>query len=131
MTTVFVFGSNLGGRHGKGAALTARKKHGAIYGRAEGPQGRSYGIPTKNSVLEPLPLEQIHAAVERFLVFAQKHQNVIFEISEIGCGLAGYKPTEIGPMFAEAPDNCILPYSFDVAIESMKGITNESPSYEG
>ena len=69
MSEVFVFGSNLSGRHGAGSALEARKRHGAIYGRGVGPQGASYAIPTKDRDLQTLPLEVIADYVRDFLAF--------------------------------------------------------------
>ena len=66
MTQIFVFGSNLAGRHGKGAALWARKHHGAIYGQGEGLQGTSYAIPTKDERLNPLTLDQIKNTLTNF-----------------------------------------------------------------
>lgn len=110
---VFVFGSNLAGRHGKGAALVAKQKYGAIYGQAEGLQGNSYGIPTKNGHLYSLPLETIKAAVERFVIFAKDNPFMIFEISRVGCGLAGFTPDQIAPLFKDAPDNCVFPEDFE------------------
>jgi len=106
---IFVFGSNLAGRHGRGAALYARIHHGASYGTGEGRQGNSYGIPTKNVRIETLPIEYIMAGVDRFIAYANKHPELDFEVTRIGCGLAGYKEHQIAPMFAEAPINCQLP----------------------
>jgi hypothetical protein len=109
MNPIFVFGSNLAGRHGKGAALCALKEHGAIYGRGRGLQGSSYAIPTKDAFLDPLPLERISEEVKEFLIFAETHPDFIFKVTKIGCGLAGYKEEDIAPMFKDAPYNCILP----------------------
>lgn len=109
---IFVFGSNLAGRHGKGAALAARKDHGAIYGKAEGLQGSAYAIPTKSSSLVPLPLETIAGHVATFLTFAEYHPELIFSVTPIGTGLAGYTPADIAPMFRLAPANVRLPQVF-------------------
>lgn len=109
MNSIFVFGSNLAGRHGKGAALYAKMHHGAINGRGEGIQGDSYAIPTKTAKLEPLPLDKINEAVARFLDYARANPDKIFTVTRIGCGLAGYKDEQISPMFKDAPDNCKLP----------------------
>jgi hypothetical protein len=110
--TIFVFGSNLAGRHGKGAALHARQHCGAIYGQGIGLQGNSYAIPTKDAHLRALPLERIRAYVEDFKSFATTNPDLKFEVTAIGCGLAGYKPEQIAPMFKDAPVNCVLPDSF-------------------
>lgn len=106
---IFVFGSNLAGRHGKGAALFARQNHGAIYGRGTGPQGNSYAIPTKGFGLEVLPLDLIKRYVSTFLMFADQHPEITFNVTKIGCGLAGYQESQIAPMFKGAPINCNLP----------------------
>jgi hypothetical protein len=110
--TIFVFGSNSAGRHGKGAALYARRYHGAIYGQGIGLQGDSYAIPTKDERLRPLPLDRIAEHVERFKAFAREHPGLTFEVTAIGCGLANYSPEDIAPMFAGSPDNCHLPDEF-------------------
>jgi len=114
---IFVFGSNLAGRHGKGAALAAYKKHGAILGRGEGLQGRSYAIPTKGWSLAPLPLGVIVRHVNTFLAFAASRPDLTFQLTPIGCGLAGYKPIQIAPMFAAAPSNVELPVEFLAVIK--------------
>lgn len=120
MTKVFVFGSNLAGRHGKGAALFARQHHGAIYGQGEGLQGNSYAIPTKDETLRILPLTVIRAYVIRFKLFAASRPDLSFEVTPIGCGLAGYKPIQIAPMFADAPANCTLPELFAEILDHLK-----------
>ena len=117
---IFVFGSNLAGRHGKGAALFALRNHGAIYGRGEGLQGSSYAIPTKDRNIRTLPLEEIEYAVLRFVAFARKNPSLRFAVTAIGCGLAGYKPSQIQPMFKDAPPNVILPPEFR-ALEAQHG----------
>ena len=111
---IFVFGSNQGGRHGKGAAKTALG-WGAIYGQGEGRQGRTYAIPTKDkSVRRTLAINEIQPYVERFIEYAKEHPELTFLVTEIGCGLAGYKPKKIAPLFVEAKDvdNIWLPAKF-------------------
>lgn len=121
MTKVFVFGSNLAGRHGRGAARFAYHRRGAKYGQGEGLQGDSYAIPTKDASLQVLPLKIIEGHVQKFLGFALQNSHIDFELTPIGCGLAGYKPEDIAPMFADAPPNVELPESFILAIEAIKG----------
>ena len=106
---IFVFGSNLAGRHGRGAALEASLRHGAITGQGEGRQGDSYAIPTKDARLKTLPLPVIKQSVDRFLVYAAAHPELVFRVTRIGCGLAGYTDPQIAPMFKNAPLNCQLP----------------------
>lgn len=107
---VFVFGSNLGGYHGSGAARFARLHHGAVMGVGEGRTGNSYAIPTKEvGYQESRPLPAIKKSVEKFIEYAQEHPNEQFLVTRVGCGLAGYTDDEIGPMFKYAPPNCELP----------------------
>jgi hypothetical protein len=106
---IFVFGSNLAGRHGKGAALTAFRQYGAVYGQGHGLQGNSYAIPTKDENIKTLPLPKIKKYVEQFIRFAKLNPEMQFKVTAVGTGLAGYNEADIAPMFTEAPDNCILP----------------------
>lgn len=106
---IFVFGSNLAGRHGKGAALTALKSHGAKYGQGVGLQGNSYAIPTKDHSLKPLPLSTIKEHVNVFLLFAEEHPDLTFYLTRVGCGLAGYRNEQIAPMFVGIPRNVTIP----------------------
>ncbi len=111
---IFVFGSNLAGRHGAGAALLARNKFGAIDGIGVGAMGQSYGIPTKDRLIQTLPLWRIAIYVARFLGYAASCPTQTFLVTRIGCGLAGYSPKEIAPMFLDndPPPNVILPADF-------------------
>ena len=111
---IFVFGSNLSGRHGKGAAKTALG-WGAIWGRASGIQGKTYGIPTKDaSIYRTLTINEIKPFVDDFIDWAKYHTRNIFLVTEIGCGLAGYKPKDIAPLFKDAVtiENIYLPAKF-------------------
>lgn len=103
---VFVFGSNLAGRHGKGGALFALKNKGAKYGQGTGIQGNSYAIPTKDEKLKTLTIFQIMLHVTNFIIFAKAHPELKFQVTRIGCGLAGYNDHHIAPLFKGAPDNC-------------------------
>lgn len=106
MEDIFVFGSNLAGRHGKGAALHARKHHGAVYGQGEGLQGQSYAIPTKDGALRTLAVVDIYRAIMRFKAFAASRPDLTFNVTPVGCGLAGYRQDQIKPMFEPLPANC-------------------------
>jgi hypothetical protein len=117
---VFVFGSNLAGRHGKGAALWARQHRGAVYGVGEGRQGNSYAIPTKGYRLEVLPLDEIQRHVHRFILHAMMTSVDTFQLTPIGCGLAGYKPEQIAPMFRDAPFNVLMPDEFKAVLTPTK-----------
>ena len=111
---VFVFGSNQSGRHGAGAARTALK-WGAKWGQAEGLQGKTYGIPTKNAAItKTLPVHVIETYVSDFIQFAKTHQELVFLVTEIGCGLAGYHPKDIASLFMDAisVENIHLPERF-------------------
>lgn len=110
---IFVFGSNFGGRHGKGAALTALRKFGAVYGQSHGLMGRSYGIPTMSRNFKPLSISEIKEQVNIFIEVALfEYPNLKFLVTQIGCGLGGKKPKDIAPMFRDTPDNVYLPKSF-------------------
>ena len=109
---VFVFGSNLGGRHGRGSAREAKEKHGAEYGVGAGRTGNAYAIPTKDTTLRVLPLDVISSHVKVFLAYASEHPDMEFDVVAVGCGLAGYSPSQIAPMFYGATDNVHLPQDF-------------------
>lgn len=109
MAPVFVFGSNLAGRHGRGAALHARQHHGAVYGVGVGRTGNAYAIPTKDAHIRTLPLNRIAAYVDDFVAYAKTHPELEFEVTRIGCGLAGYTDAQIAPFFSDATANCHLP----------------------
>ncbi|MBP5171567.1 MAG: hypothetical protein ILP04_05880 [Bacteroidales bacterium] len=106
---IFVFGSNLAGSHGGGAAWTAYRKFGAVWGQGVGLQGRSYGIPTMQG-----GVETIRPYVDGFIAFARQHPEYCFLVTKIGCGIAGFSEAEIAPLFREAlgQPNIALPQSF-------------------
>ncbi|EGJ71004.1 hypothetical protein Bcop_0788 [Bacteroides coprosuis DSM 18011] len=106
---VFVFGSNLPGLHVGGAANVAHNKWGAVWGQGVGLQGQTYAIPTMQG-----DIETVEPYVNDFIEFAKKHQELIFLVTPIGCGIAGFTPKEIAPLFREATslDNVYLPRSF-------------------
>jgi hypothetical protein len=125
--TIFVFGSNLAGRHGKGDALLARKQHGAIYGQGEGLQGSSYGLPTKDARIQSLPLAEVAKGVARFLAFAREHPELNFQVVAVGCRLAGFTPEQIAPLFRDAPPNCYLHPLFINVLKASGHAVNEAP----
>lgn len=106
---IFVFGSNLEGHHGGGAALLAWKKWGAIWGQGTGLQGQTYGIPTMHG-----GPDRIKPYVDEFISFARQHPELTFLVTEVGCGIAGFRPAEIAPLFRDAVDmeNIHLPQRF-------------------
>lgn len=119
---VFVFGSNESGIHGAGAAKDARVFFGATMHQGFGPSGRSFAIPTKDWLLVTLELKAIGAYIKRFIEYAKIHKKVNFHVTEIGCGLAGYRPSDIAPYFIEAKalNNVLLPKSFVDELENPK-----------
>lgn len=119
MIPVFVFGSNLAGRHGAGAALWARQHRGAKVGVGEGMTGNAYAIPTKDANIKTRPLDDIAKSVRYFLDYARSRPDLEFQVTEIGCGLAGYTPDQIAPMFRGAPFNCRLPPAFVAVIDQL------------
>lgn len=106
---IFVFGSNLAGAHGGGAARIALQRFGAIWGQGVGLQGHSYAIPTMQG-----GVETIRPYVDEFCRFALQHKELRFLVTRIGCGIAGFTPEEIAPLFACAADlpNVVLPRDF-------------------
>jgi len=110
MSKVFVFGSNLAGIHGAGSARAALDQYGALWGIGEGRQGDSYAIPTKDyNVWTTLSIERIRRYADNFILHALHHPDDTFDVVKIGCGLAGFKETEIAPLFKDAPENVNLP----------------------
>lgn len=114
---IFVFGSNLDGLHGGGAARVAYQKFGAQWGKGVGIQGNSYGIPTMHG-----SVEVIKPYVEDFIEFALSHKEYTFLVTRIGCGIAGFSANEIAPLFAKAinAENILLPMDFVQVLESLK-----------
>lgn len=98
---IFVFGSNLAGIHGAGAAKVALNKFGAKLKVESGLIGQSYAIPTKDKFLQPLSLYIIKSYVDLFKNFVKENKDKTFFLTRIGCGLAGYNNEEIAPMFKD------------------------------
>ncbi len=119
---IWVFGSNLAGWHGAGAAKVAYEKFQARWGVGAGPTGNAYAIPTKMTAerfggkslvtgqeLVTMPISGIKVYADAFIDYADALKYKTFFITRIGCGLAGYKDEDIGPLFYDAPDSCIFP----------------------
>lgn len=106
---IFVFGSNLAGAHGGGAARLAYERFGAVWGQGVGLQGQTYAIPTMQG-----GVETIKPYTDEFIAFAKQHPEMKFFVTKIGCGIAGFTTEEIAPLFADAMDveNVILPQEF-------------------
>lgn len=106
---IFVFGSNLAGLHGGGAARAALNHFGAIWGQGVGLQGQSYAIPTMHG-----GVDRIQPYVDEFIIFAEEHPEMHFLVTPIGCGIAGFTPAEIAPLFVRARslENVWLPKCF-------------------
>lgn len=115
---IFVFGANESGIHGAGAARFALEHHGAKLGHGFGLQGESFGIPTKDWRIQAMDSNIIQFYVDRFIEFAHLNRETTFKVTAIGCGLAGYRHSDIAPMFAKAPHNC----QFDLAWKPILGI---------
>lgn len=114
---IFVFGSNLRGAHGGGAARIAYKRFGAVWGEGVGLHGQSYAIPTMQG-----GVETIAPYVDEFVEFAKHHTELEFLVTRIGCGIAGFDDSEIAPLFVAAYDveNITLPREFCEIIETLK-----------
>lgn len=105
---IFTFGSNEAGRHGKGAAVEALRKHGAIYGCGFGHVGNSYAIPIKDINVQTLPYERVKDYVRSFLEYAEYYFDFEFKVTRVGCGLAGYTDMQMAPLFRLATANCFF-----------------------
>ena len=112
---IFVFGSNLGGFHGGGAARAAMNRFGAVWGQGVGLQGRSYAIPTMHG-----GPDAIKPYIDEFIEFARQHPELKFLVTPISCGIAGFTPRDIAPLFADAIgiDNVILPKDFVMVLQA-------------
>lgn len=115
-----MFGSNEAGIHGAGAAKLAEEKFGAIRGMGYGLQGKSFGIPTKDTFIRTLPLDKIEFYIYSFLTEVMEYPDTEFLVTKIGCGLAGYSEDEIANLFKGKfiPENVTLPESFFNIINS-------------
>ena len=105
---IFVFGSNLDGYHAGGAARVAQEEYGALSGMGFGFAGQSYAIPTVGHGFGRLPLATVRSYIDRFIDFASSRADLEFQVTRIGCGIAGFADGEIAPLFAEAPVNCLF-----------------------
>lgn len=120
---IFVFGSNANGFHGKGAALLATEKFGAIYGIPSGLQGQCYAIITKKKwkLEKSSSLKEIKNEIEKFLIFAKSNKDYEFLVSKIGSSLAGYSEEEMKNLFYELrhllTDNVVLPLEYEIRHE--------------
>lgn len=105
---IFVFGSNIQGAHGGGAAWFAHKAFGAKWGVGEGLTGRTYALPTMEGEAS------LKIAVDHFIDCARQHPELTFLVTAVGCGIAGYTPKEVAPLFKEATslENVYLPMLF-------------------
>lgn len=109
---IFVFGSNESGIHGAGAAKLAFDKFGAVWGVGYGHEGKSFAIPTKDFEIQTLSIDKIKKYVDDFIKYAEENEEFNFLVTEIGCGLAGWNPKDIAPLFKNYPLNVILPKRF-------------------
>lgn len=119
---IFVFGSNLAGRHHGGAARVAVNRFGAVMGQGVGLQGRSYAIPTMQG-----GVQTIKPYVDKFIEFAKREQALTFYVTKIGCGIAGFQISEIAPLFKDAigVNNIRLPREFAELIEQQDMIQHD------
>lgn len=118
---IFVFGSNEAGIHGAGAAKYAHDKLNMRYGFSYGHCGQAFAIPTKDINVETIPISRITLYVMGFLAYALGHKKMTFQVTRIGCGLAGLTDDQIAPLFKGAPDNC----QFDEAWKPYLGDTHK------
>lgn len=118
---IFVFGSNLSGIHGGGAAKVARFRFGAKLGQGMGRMGNSYGIPTKGFIegdfIPTLTLKQIRRYVKEFREHTKRNKHETYFVTRIACGIAGYKDSQIAPMFRGATKRCNFPKEWKEYLE--------------
>ena len=117
---IFVFGSNISGIHGKGAALEARRIFGAKIGIGYGLTGQSFAVPTKDKRIITLPLNEIKKYIDKFITFTHEHSELSFWVTRIGCGLAGYSNKDIAPLFKQCNINCNFPIEWKEFLEDQK-----------
>ena len=124
---IFVFGSNEAGIHGAGAAKLAFDKFGAKWGQGYGLQGQSFAIPSKDKTIQTMSVNKIKPYVDDFLIFALNNPHLTFLVTEIGCGLAGYAPYQIAPLFKLGVDlnNLHLPQRFWNELSPVKTISQD------
>lgn len=103
---VFVFGSNASGAHGGGAARIAYDRFGAVWGEGHGHHGHTYAIDTMSG------LETMAREAQAFIEYANAHAELRFLLTPVGCGIAGYEPAQVAPLFVGLPDNVAVPQSF-------------------
>lgn len=103
---IFVFGSNEAGIHGAGAAKYAMEREGAIWQHGVGMAGNSYALPTKDKRIRTLPINDVKRYVTDFVRFAVSNPHLQFKVTRVGCGLAGFKDSDIAPLLKGAPSNC-------------------------
>ena len=113
---IFVFGSNIHGMHGGGAAAVAYRNFGAVWGQGAGLQGQSYAIPTMEG-----GVDYVAGYVNEFIAFAKDHTELFFWVTKIGCGIAGFTEEEIAPLFKDAAEleNVALPAEFREIISTL------------
>lgn len=109
---LFVFGSNEGGIHGKGAALIAYRRFGAAWGQGFGISGRSFAIPTKDKHIRTLSLLKIQKYVDEFIAIASEQSDQLFYVTRVGCGLAGIDDRTMANMFDPHPKNCLFDFEW-------------------
>lgn len=100
---IFVFGSNIQGAHGGGAARIAHQRFGAEYGVGEGLTGQSYALPTMEG------RDAFQSAARRFVDFAGSRRDLVFLLTKVGCGIAGYDESDVAEWFSDTPDNVVKP----------------------
>jgi len=119
-SSIFVFGSNLSGIHGAGAAAYAVNYKGAIWGKGEGHWGQSYALPTKGYNITDMDLKTVAHHVEKFLIYAEERPSLLFQVTAVGCGLAGFRHVQVAPMFRDAPSNCFFDDAWRPILETGK-----------
>ena len=117
---IFVFGSNLAGIHGAGAAKEAYHRFKARFWVGEGPTGQSYAIPTKDMQIATRPIDEVAESIRKFQEYAASRPDLQFYITRVGCGLAGFLDKQIAPLFKGSTQNCIFPEEWRQYLEHQR-----------
>jgi len=114
---VFVFGSNMLGKHDDGHALLATRFHRAEPGVWRGPTGNAYAIPYRNELNRLLSLAEVARHVAGLRQFAASKPELALRVARFACAKGEYLDGEIAPLFARMPANCALPALWRRAID--------------
>ncbi len=106
---VFIFGSNLAGRHAGGAARQAHEDFRAEWGVGEGLTGKCYAFPTLDENHQKRSDEDLKESVKKLWLTVVANHDKEFLLTKVGCGIAGYSENYMRDLFKGFPKNLIKP----------------------